>query len=49
MKRDKKNSHYFMIKNLYKDETRIAMLDKLDDLLKNYDLVLLTSSKISLK
>jgi wobble nucleotide-excising tRNase len=37
MKRDKKNSHYFMIKNLYKDETRIAMLDKLDDLLKNYD------------
>ncbi len=37
MKRDKKNSHYFMIKNLYKDETRIVMLDKLDDLLKNYD------------
>ncbi len=37
MKRNQKNSHYFMIKNLYKDKTRIAMLDKLDDLLKNYD------------
>ncbi|CAC9623364.1 hypothetical protein [uncultured Gammaproteobacteria bacterium] len=37
MKNNNKNSRYFMIKNSYKDETRIAILDKLDDLLKNYD------------
>jgi wobble nucleotide-excising tRNase len=29
--------HCFMIKNLYEGEKRIAILDKLDNLLKNYD------------
>ncbi len=37
MKQNKKNSSYFMIKNAYQGNIRIATIDKLDDLLKNYD------------